>query len=134
MKGIKANKTWLEMGRARLFVKKPIPIFAKQIDETFWVETLEGNHQGKEGDYLVQGIKGELYVCDKEIFEESYELLNPYMSEDIAENNRRKIKNLEAENLRLKEQLEESRRLRAEMAKRLEVAERELKGWFIMTR
>ena len=29
-----------------------------------------------EGDYLIQGIKSELYVCDKEIFEQSYELLN----------------------------------------------------------
>ena len=73
MKGVKVNKEdWIDVG-AKPYVKKPIPIKAVQIDEDFWVETLEGNHQGKAGDYLIEGIKGELYCCDKEIFEESYE-------------------------------------------------------------
>jgi len=74
MKGIEVNESHLQGGR--LYVKKPIPIWAKQIDVTFWVETLEGNHQGREGDYLIRGIKGELYICKKDIFEESYDLLN----------------------------------------------------------
>ena len=74
MNGVKVSKEDLIGGR--LYVKRPIPIMARQINQTFWVETLEGNHQGKEGDYLVCGIKGELYICDREIFEESYELLN----------------------------------------------------------
>ena len=65
---IKANEEMMK-NKARLYVKKPIPIFAMPIDQTFWVETLEGNHQGKEGDYLIKGIKGELYICDKEIFD-----------------------------------------------------------------
>jgi len=76
MKGIQATEAHLK-GVGRFYVKRPIPIWAKRIDETFWVESLEGNHQGKEGDYLVKGIRGELYICDKEIFEESYDLLNP---------------------------------------------------------
>ena len=29
--------------------------------------------KGKAGDYLIEGIKGELYPCDKEIFKETYE-------------------------------------------------------------
>ena len=29
--------------------------------------------KGKAFDFLVKGIKGELYSCDKEIFEKSYE-------------------------------------------------------------
>jgi len=36
------------------------------------VGTLEGNTAGDYDDYLICGIKGELYPCKKEIFEESY--------------------------------------------------------------
>ncbi len=54
------------------YIKKPIPIEAKQIPSVFIVQTKEGTMQGKAGDYLIKGIKGELYPCDKKIFEESY--------------------------------------------------------------
>lgn len=54
------------------YVKKPIPIQAKQMGEPFSVETKEGTMQGKAGDYLIIGIRGEQYPCDKGIFEESY--------------------------------------------------------------
>ena len=57
----------------KFYVKKPIPIKAIQINEPFQVRTLEGTFTAKAGDYLVEGIKGELYTCDKEIFEESYQ-------------------------------------------------------------
>ncbi|GAJ07810.1 unnamed protein product [marine sediment metagenome] len=62
--------------RARLYKKRPIPIAAIQIHEPFCVDTLEGRHTAKAGDYLLRGIAGELYCCDKEIFEKSYELLS----------------------------------------------------------
>ena len=58
---------------AREYVKKRIPIKAIQIHESFRVETLEGTMQGASGDYLIQGIRGELYPCAEDIFEESYE-------------------------------------------------------------
>ena len=77
MNGIKVDKSFLEKGQARLYRKKSIDIFARQINQTFWVESKEGNHQGKEKDYLLQDIKGELYIYDKEIFEEIYILTNP---------------------------------------------------------
>ena len=54
--------------------KKPIIIQAKQINEPFRVKTLEGNYkQGKPGDYLMCGIEKELYICDRDIFEKSYD-------------------------------------------------------------
>lgn len=57
-------------------MKRPIVVHAKQIDEDFRVNTLEGNYkQGKAGDYLMRGIDGELYICDKEIFEKSYDFV-----------------------------------------------------------
>jgi hypothetical protein len=54
--------------------KRPIIIHAQAIPEDFRVNTLEGNYkQGKAGDYLMRGIDGELYICDREIFEKTYD-------------------------------------------------------------
>lgn len=52
--------------------KKPITVEAVQIEEPFEVETLEGIMQGKAGDYLMKGVRGELYVCDQSIFDQTY--------------------------------------------------------------
>ena len=57
-------------------VKKPIPIRCYQVNEPFKVETLEGVMEGKAGDYLMIGLRGEMYPCAKEIFEETYELIS----------------------------------------------------------
>ena len=37
------------------------------------IETLEGTHQASPGDWIIKGIKGELYPCKPDIFEETYE-------------------------------------------------------------
>jgi hypothetical protein len=58
---------------AKRYLKKPIPIRAIQIFEDFEVKTLEGTMTGKPGDWLMEGIRGELYPCDMDIFRESYE-------------------------------------------------------------
>ena len=59
-----------------LAVKKPIPVKCIRMDEPFVVETLEGPMQGKAGDYLMVGIKGEMYPCDREAFEQTYDIIN----------------------------------------------------------
>lgn len=57
-------------------IKRPIVVHAKKMDEEFRVNSLEGNYkQGKPGDYLMRGIEGELYICDGEIFEKSYDFV-----------------------------------------------------------
>jgi hypothetical protein len=57
-------------------LKKVIIVQAKQIDEDFRVDTLEGNYkQGKAGDYLMCGIDGELYICDQDIFKRTYNFI-----------------------------------------------------------
>ena len=38
-----------------------------------YIETLEGDHLVREGDYVIKGIKGEFYPCKPEIFKELYE-------------------------------------------------------------
>ena len=66
--------------------KHSIIIHAKQINEDFRVCSLEGDYiQGKAGDYLVKGIKGELYICDKDIFEKTYEWIEDKGSEKMNE-------------------------------------------------
>jgi hypothetical protein len=57
---------------AGIYHKRPIQIKALQIPTEFKVKTMEGWLKGKKDDYLVRGIKGELYPCDKAIFEETY--------------------------------------------------------------
>ena len=38
-----------------------------------YVKTLEGTMSGSLSDYLVRGVRGELYICDGFIFEDTYE-------------------------------------------------------------
>lgn len=58
-------------------MKRPITIHAKQMDEPFRVSSLEGDYkQGKAGDYLMCGVNHELYICDQEIFEKTYDFLD----------------------------------------------------------
>jgi hypothetical protein len=38
----------------------------------FHVITKEGTMEGQVGDWLLEGIEGELYPCDNSIFEKSY--------------------------------------------------------------
>lgn len=54
------------------YIKKPIPVRAVMMAQEFEVETLEGLMKGKHGDYLVEGIEGEVYPCDRSIFEKTY--------------------------------------------------------------
>ena len=71
---MKTFEIYEEVNDMQRCMKRPITVHAKQIHEEFRVNTLEGNdHQGKPGDYLMCGVDGELYVCDKDIFEKSYD-------------------------------------------------------------
>ncbi len=63
------------MKSAQTYKKKPIPVKAKQMKTQFNVKSKEGWISGKAGDYLIIGIRGEPYPCDKDIFEESYEVV-----------------------------------------------------------
>jgi len=56
------------------YIKKPIPIEAVEItDDQFTVETLEGTMRGNKGDFLITGVRGEKYICQRDIFLETYE-------------------------------------------------------------
>lgn len=40
-----------------------------------FIETLEGTMKVSEGDYIIKGVRGELYPCKPDIFRETYELV-----------------------------------------------------------
>lgn len=79
---------------SRRFIKKPLEIeaFRFGLDNTpewftgddvetveskedFYclIRTLEGTMRGEIGDYIIKGIKGEIYPCKADIFEASYD-------------------------------------------------------------
>jgi hypothetical protein len=65
-----------EVGEMNPCRKKPIIVHAEQIHEEFRVKSLEGDYaQGKPGDYLMRGFQGKLYICDKTIFESTYDFI-----------------------------------------------------------
>ena len=37
------------------------------------IKTLEGNHRADKGDWVIKGVKGELYPCKPDIFNLTYE-------------------------------------------------------------
>ena len=37
------------------------------------IETLEGKHRAKIGDYIIRGVAGDLYPCKPKIFQKTYE-------------------------------------------------------------
>ena len=38
-------------------------------ERVWYVRTLEGTMHAGNGDYLIQGVRGELYLCERTIFE-----------------------------------------------------------------
>ena len=47
----------------------PVP----QIFSILYIETLEGKMQVSVGDYIIKGVRGELYACKPDIFIDTYE-------------------------------------------------------------
>lgn len=42
-------------------------------DDQLLIETLEGNLFANVGDWIIRGVKGELYPCKNDIFEQTYD-------------------------------------------------------------
>ena len=43
-------------------------------DAKMYIRTLEGTMRAEIGDWIIKGVKGELYPCKPDIFEATYEL------------------------------------------------------------
>jgi hypothetical protein len=44
--------------------------------EPLRIETLEGEMTAQVGDWIIRGVKGELYPCRSDIFEQTYEAVD----------------------------------------------------------
>ena len=47
------------------------------------IKTLEGDHLASPGDYIIQGIKGEIYPCKPDIFEATYDQVDQDQPDQI---------------------------------------------------
>lgn len=65
---IMAFEDWLEP-RAKAVGRWPM----RYVGQSLIIPTLEGDHEAKPGDWIIQGIQGELYPCKPDIFEATYE-------------------------------------------------------------
>lgn len=57
----------------RKFRKKPVVIKAVKLLEKVKIHTREGTLYGEEGEYLIEGVEGEVYPCKPDIFWKTYE-------------------------------------------------------------
>ena len=55
------------------FRKKPVVVRARPITAKTPVRTREGVLYGYPGDWLIEGVEGEVYPCGAAIFEKTYE-------------------------------------------------------------
>lgn len=60
-------------GPVYTYRKKPVIVKAIHLDEEVRIETREGTLTAYPGDYLIEGVEGEIYPCDQVIFWKTYE-------------------------------------------------------------
>lgn len=63
----------IEESKFEKFMKIPVEIEAYQTDEEVYIETLEGVMKADKGDWIIKGVKGELYPCKPDVFKMTYE-------------------------------------------------------------
>lgn len=69
------NRAWnREPGENAVWIDPDAPIAdGRQSADELVCGTLEGAHRITFGDYIIQGVKGEIYPCKPDIFEATYE-------------------------------------------------------------
>ena len=70
MRKIKSGK--IDESKFEEFEKIPVIISAYQTDEEVEIETLEGVMKANKGDWIIKGVKGEVYPCKPDVFEMTY--------------------------------------------------------------
>ena len=56
-------------------IKKPIEVDFEFAEEDGEVETLGGKVKYKKGDAIITGVKGEKYPCRRDIFDQTYSIV-----------------------------------------------------------
>lgn len=70
--------SWIEDALAKVWPEVGAIFYATPAvgDGLLRIQTLEGVMTAEQGDYIIQGIKGELYPCKPDIFEATYDEAN----------------------------------------------------------
>lgn len=73
---------WLQSVVTNARAKMPegkVALWTNPIDvgDMLVIGTLEGDHLASQGDWIIRGVKGELYPCKSDIFEATYEPADP---------------------------------------------------------
>ena len=67
------KETKIDETKFKSYTKKPIAVQAYQTEEEIYIETLEGVMKADKGDWIIRGVKGELYPCKPDVFDLTYE-------------------------------------------------------------
>ena len=67
------QETKIDESKFKSYTKKPIAVQAYQTEEEIYIETLEGVMKADKGDWIIRGVKGELYPCKPDVFDLTYE-------------------------------------------------------------
>lgn len=67
------QETKIDETKFKSYTKKPIAVQAYQTEEEIYIETLEGVMKADKGDWIIRGVKGELYPCKPDVFDLTYE-------------------------------------------------------------
>lgn len=62
-------------GKPRNWRKKPVVIRAVELTERVRIKTREGELTGEPGDFLIEGVRKEIYPVAGDIFKETYDLI-----------------------------------------------------------
>lgn len=63
---------WLSEARGK-GLNEPGAVFPALGEMALSINTLEGRHKARAGDWLIRGVKGEIYPCKPDIFDLTYE-------------------------------------------------------------
>lgn len=80
-----------ENGAAKKVAIKPLVAIKKPVNVQFciapeggFITTPEGVMQYKTGDYIIRGVNGEIYPCQPDIFEKTYEVVDAKSKHDTG--------------------------------------------------
>lgn len=63
--------------------KRPIVVKAVELKEKVRIHTREGRLVGEKGEYIIEGIQGEVYPIGRKIFQQTYEVVKEGEKEEV---------------------------------------------------
>lgn len=77
------NEEIKEVEEIETYVKLPVEVTAVRTAKEELIQTLNGVVKAEAGEYIIKGVKGELYPCKPDIFQETYVTKSDYEKKNI---------------------------------------------------